>query len=95
MATTAYTSMQQTIENGLYNVWVERSNKATQQGEESKDPLPIIRQMAKDVADIVAGAIETYVAAGNVIVSGANISGSNGAGAVAFSPLDPAKMTHV
>ena len=94
MATAAYTAMYTSIQQGLLKLWQDQSAKATMEGEESKDPNVIITQMSNDMAKIIADAIETYVAAGQIIISGANITGSNGGGPVAFTPASPATMTH-
>lgn len=95
MASEAYTAMKTSIQLGLQNLWTQQSAKATQDGEESKDPSETINKMADDLAKVIADAVETYISAGQIIISGANITGSNGGGPVVFTPADPANMTFI
>lgn len=95
MASAAYTAMQSAIELKLTKLWQDQSAKATADGEESKDPNEIIAQMAKDMSKIIADEVEAYVAKGQIIITGANITGTNGGGPVAFTPADPANITFV
>lgn len=86
-------ALQTALETGLKNLWAVQSARATQDGEESKDPSVIINQMAADVATLIANAVDVYVKSGDIIVDGTNISGTTSAGPVTFTPLVPAKVS--
>lgn len=87
-------TLKSSLRDGFSRLWKAQSNKATEDGAESQDPEVIIDNMASDMADVIANAIDSYIRSGDIVVGPTNVSvicGSPGSpGAV--SPIKPAKM---
>lgn len=87
-------TLQKTIYDGFYKILTAQAAKATS-GDEQENPEDVIKQVANDMATVVADAVDTFVKSGDVIVSSTNIqviSSSPGSPA-GVVPLQPSKMT--
>lgn len=86
-------TLQNAIASGFKSIFLAQSNKAIS-GDESEKPEDVIEQVTKDMARVVADAVESYVKSGDVTVDATIIqviSASPG-GTAAVNPLKPAKM---
>ena len=88
-------TLKSSIEQGFIKLWNAQSDKATQDGAESQDPKDVIKQMASDMADVIADAVDAYIKSGDIIVGPNNVGvtcASPGSPGV-VAPIQPAKMT--
>ena len=87
------TTLQQSIFNGLQNIFLNQSAKATS-GDEQEDPKNVIKQVAKDMADVIANAVDAYLKSGDIIVGPTNIQVTSTAPGTpaTVAPLQPAKI---
>ena len=86
-------NLQARIYNGLYDIMLKQSNKATN-GDENENPEDVIKQIANDMASVITDAVDAYIKDGDIIVGPNNVSvvsSAPGSPSV-VSPLQPAKM---
>ena len=77
--------------SGLKTIYEKQSDKATS-GKETEDPKAVISQIANDMADVIADAVDAYIKSGDITVSSSNISVTAPNGACVVAPIAPAKM---
>lgn len=85
-------TLQLNIYNGLYQIFKNQADKATN-GDENEDPQAVINQIANDIAATIADAVDSYIKSGDVIVGPSNITVTSPAGACTVVPATPAKIT--
>lgn len=87
------TTLQQTLYEGLYKIFIAQSNKATS-GDENENPEDVIKQVANDMASCISNAVDAYVKSGDVLVGPTNVQVTSSAPGTpaAVTPLQPAKM---
>ena len=85
------------LQNSIYSkvrtILLNRNEQGTS-GKSDEDPLKVIDDFAQDLAAAVADSVDTYIKAGDINISGANISvvtSSLGSPAV-VTPLTPARI---
>ena len=87
------TSLQNQLYDGLYKIMEAQSDKATS-GDENEDPKDVINQIAKDMASVIADAVDAYLKSGDIVVGPSNLSVTSSApGSPSLvTPLQPAKI---
>ena len=85
--------LQQSLFSGLQKIFLNQAAKATS-GDEQEDPKNVIKQVANDMADVIANAVDAYLKSGDIVVGPTNIQVTSTApGTLAtVAPLQPAKM---
>lgn len=85
--------LKQSLFVGLESIFSQQSAKATS-GDEQENPEDVIKQVANDMADVIANAVDSYIKSGDIIVGSTNIQvTSTTPGTVAIvAPLQPAKI---
>lgn len=85
--------LQQSLFSGLQKIFLNQSAKGTS-GDENEDPKDVIKQVANDMADVIANAVDAYLKSGDIVVGPTNIQVTSTApGTLAtVAPLTPAKM---
>lgn len=86
-------SLKTQIFNGLHKIMLNQSDKATS-GDENENPADIVRQIATDMAEVIADAVDTYIKSGDIMVGPNNVSVTSAApgSPSVVAPLQPAKM---
>lgn len=86
-------TLQQSLYNGLYAIFVRQSKKATS-GDEDEKPEVVIRQISQDMATVISNAVDAYIRSGDILVGPTNVqvmSTAPGTPAT-VAPLQPAKI---
>lgn len=85
--------LQQSLFSGLQKIFLNQAAKATS-GDEQEDPKDVIKQVANDMADVIANAVDAYVKSGDIVVGPSNVQVTSTAPGTpaTVAPLQPAKM---
>ena len=84
--------LKSSIENGFSAIFRRQSAKATTEGAEGENPNDVIANICKEMADVVANAVESYVKGGDIYVGEQNISVESSDGPCLVTPVSPAKI---
>lgn len=84
-------TLQTSLFNGLYNIFSNQADKATS-GDENEDPKVVTQQIANDMADVIADAVDAYLKSGDIQITSANIVVTAPTGACTVAPASPAKI---
>lgn len=84
-------TLEQSIYDGLYRIFLNQSNKATS-GDEDENPEDVIKQVASDMASAISDAIDSYIKGGDISIGSANVTVVSPSGPCTVTPGAPAKM---
>lgn len=83
--------LKDSIFKGLKKIYLRRAEDATT-GDENKNPEEIIEEIATDISNVVADAVDSYVKEGDIVVDGTIIQVTSPSGFCTVTPLNRAKI---